>query len=581
VRFHHRVALFTLIVTLTSLGAATILWNASLQRERHQELDERLLDQARVLAAAIPAPVPDALPRLRDLTRRFHGETGMRLTVIAADGTVLAESNLSDPRVQAMQNHRDRPEVQAALALGVGRAQRRSDTLRQAMAYVAVRWGPADAPLGVVRAALPMTRVLQEERRGVVRLLLVALAGVALAGLLGLVASRRITRPLERVAAAAGDMGKGDLSRRAELEGSLEVREVAQSLNHLAAFVQNEIAEVETQRLRLEHLLTRMPDGILALDGDGKVTLVNEAAQRLLGIETRGGRRTPVELVHSAELQAAVDATLRDGRSRTVEIVLHRPDRKLLAVSLVPLERGLIVVVHDITRLRRLEEARREMVSNIGHELRAPLAAVLGYLETLEHDPTLTPEDRARFLGVIARNARRLERLVRDLSHLARLESSPEAITVVQVELAPVVAGAIETLTPRAAGKQVGLASVLPDDLPAVKADPHGLETILLNLLDNALRVSPPRSEVAVGAAPQDGSVRIWVSDHGPGIPRELRQRVFERFFRLDPGRSTEEGGSGLGLAIVKHTVLRLGGEIHVENPPGGGASFVFTLPRW
>ena len=382
-----RFAWLTLAITVVALGSATMLWNTSLQGDRRQELDERLLDFARILASELSDPRDRS--RMNEFVRAMHRETRSRLTVIDIEGVVLAESNLEPDDVAAMENHLYRPEIQEALARGTGRAVRESPTLGIPMAYVAVRWGPSSAPFGVVRTALPMTHVVEEQTRGRGRLLLVVLASLLLAGVLGTVASRRISRPLAQLSAGARRIADGDLDRRLEIEGSVETRELAHAINHLAASVQSEITELDRERERLVQLLQNLPDGILVVDGDGRITLANRLARELLALDDDYEGRTPVEAVRSAELQQAVDRASGSGKTETVEIELTEPERRVLSVGMVQLATGLVIVFHDVTRLRRLEEARREMVANIGHELRTPLAAILGYLETLKHGEEL------------------------------------------------------------------------------------------------------------------------------------------------------------------------------------------------
>jgi two-component system phosphate regulon sensor histidine kinase PhoR len=579
-RIHTRLAWLTLIVSLIALGSATLFWNAGLKRDRREELDDRLLDQVRILSALLPAPEARNLDRIDRLIRLMHRETRSRITVIALDGTVLAESNLERGRVAEMENHRDRPEVQEALRRGLGRSSRASATLGMPMAYVAARWGPSEAPFGVVRASLPMTRVIQEQNRGRGRVLLVVLGSLFLAGLLGYVAARRISRPLARISAGARFIGRGRLDRRLELEGSREAKDLALAVNQLADSLQSEIRKVDSERQRLARLLQDMPDGILTVDQEGKITLINAAAKEILELEVDALGVTPVEALRNRPLQEAVDASLADRAPRDLEIHLTRPGRRVLAVALVPLAAGLVVLIHDITRLRRLEEARREMVANIGHELRTPLSAILGYLETLEHED-LSEEDRTQFLQVIARNSRRLERLVKDLSRLSRLESHPEALAGEPVPVRELVDRAIETLTPKTKTKRIRIRETGDTDHATVRGDPSGLETVLLNLLDNAIRVTPEGEEVVISTQITGNEVRVSVRDRGPGIPPDLRKRIFERFYRVDAGRAADEGGAGLGLAIVKHTVQLLGGRVWVEDAPEHGAVLVFTVPAW
>jgi len=394
-----------------------------------------------------------------------------------------------------------------------------------------------------------------------------------------LVVERRVRAPLESILrslqAPTAGRGKSGLLAR----GATEIESLGDALLRFRVGVDDEARGTEGERQRLFRILEGMPVGILALDGRGRITLVNEAGREILGIREDPLGRTPVEAVRSGELQAAVDAVLRDPGARTLEFTRADPSRRRVTAHLFPVEAGVVAVIQDVTRMHRLEEARRDMVANIGHELRTPLSAILGYLETMEQSPDLAAEDRARFLGIISRNSRRLERLVKDLSQLSRLESDAFEPRREVLDLAAAARVALEALSPRAAAKAIDLRVELPPELPRLSADRGALEAVLLNLLDNAVRAAPPGGRVRLAARGEGERVRIWVEDNGPGVPRELRDRVFERFYRLDFGRSAEEGGTGLGLAIVKHAVLQHDGEVGVQEAEGGGAHFWFTLP--
>jgi len=579
-RIHSQLAWLTFSVTVVALGVMTLIWNSFYTNERRAEVDEQLLHEARLVAALLPSPDSLQSFRAESIIRRIDSEKAVRITIVAPDGRVIAESGLSPDRVVAMDNHGTRPEIQAALRAGVGRSLRYSRTIGVEMSYVAVRWGPTEEPWGTIRAALPATRIRAEQRRGLGRLLQVLGGAVIFAALLGLTSTLVVSRPIGRIARAAHAIAGGRLDLRIDEEGGAEIRDLARSVNHLADSVQKQLAALKSERETLDHLLQEMPDGILALDSEGRITLANRAARTLLGLPEDCAGRKPVEAIRIADLQLAVDRVFRTNEPGTLQLRLTEPEAKRISVTLVPIRGGLVTVLHDVTRLRRLEEARREMVANIGHELRTPLTAVLGYVETMEQSPDLPKAERQRFIEIILRNGRRLQRLVGDLSRLSQLESNPKPIPLLPLQPRELIEGAVETMSPRARDKGVRIEAGPFVELPEVAGDRHGLETVLLNLLDNAVRVSPAGGTIKVGATSADDHVRIEVTDEGPGIPRELKERVFERFYRLDPGRSPEEGGSGLGLAIVKHTVLLHGGTVGVESAPGKGSTFHFTVPK-
>jgi two-component system phosphate regulon sensor histidine kinase PhoR len=579
-RIHTRLAVLSFAMTVLVLGAATLLWNHSLQRDRRAELNERLEEQAVLLAELVDSPAGSAAIPLDALVRLIHRVTGSRITAIALDGTVLADSEVPEDAVVEMENHLQRPEVQQALTEGRGRDTRTSATLGRPMAYVAVRWGPREDAYGVMRASLPLTRVVEEENRGRGRLVLVLLGGTVLAGLVGYVTARRISQPLVRVSKTALEIAEGNFNHRIEGAGSEEVGNLAFAVNTLTESLRGQVAAAESERRRLVQLLEGMPDGILALDSAGYITLVNSVAESMLGItrdEVVG--RAPVEAVRHPDLQRAVDQAQSSGEAMATELMLTESPRRIIQVNVLPLEFGFVVLLRDVSRLRRLQEARREMVANIGHELRTPLSSVLGYVETLEQSPDLSAEERGRFLSVVHRNARRLQRLVEDLTRLSRLESPSVTSRPEAIALAEIASGVTETLAPKAKAKNIRIELRLPETLPDVEADRHLIETVFLNLLDNALRVSPGDSRVEVVAMQRGDRLEVSVADEGPGIPKEFRDRVFERFFRMDSGRTSERGGTGLGLAIVKHAILLHGGDVRIDDREGRGAVFVFDLP--
>lgn len=574
-RIHARITLITFLVTSLFLVGATLVWNQSLQQERRENLDLRLLSEARILVGLLPDRAPFDPERIADLVDAVHRETRTRITLIDSSGVVLAESELPPAGIARMENHINRPEVQAALRDGIGRNTRLSPTLGLPMAYLGIRWGPSVRPLGVLRVALPETRVLEEERRGRGRLVVVVLVTGILSAIAGWFGARRITAPINELSRSARELASGRSDIRLSSGGPPEVRNLADALNYLNDSVQAQVSAVEVERRRLARLFDGMPDGMLALDADGRIRLANHAARHLLSLKEKAVGQFPLEAVRSPELSGAIEKARH--RDEVSGVALTHAGRDL-EITLVPLEAGMICVIHDVSRLKQLQIARRDMVANIGHELRTPLASILGYLETLEHGEDLAPEERDRFLGVIRRNARRLERLVQELGTLSSLESDTPSRKKTVQPARPLIENAFETLADRAGKRQVHFALELEPGLDTVCGDPVALDTIFLNLLDNALRVAPPDSTVRVRGGLGEDVVWFEVADEGPGIPAPQRERVLERFYRLDPGRATTEGGLGLGLAIVKHAVQRHGGLVEILDAEPHGARIRFTL---
>ncbi len=334
-------------------------------------------------------------------------------------------------------------------------------------------------------------------------------------------------------------------------------------------------------------LFNSMTEGVLLLDVAGRVQLVNEAFARIFAVAGDVRGRTVMETLRLHQVQALVDRTLAEGQLQDVELTLPAVggDHFLAANGAVVLgpdgqRQGMILVFHDLTRLKQLENTRREFVANVSHELRTPLSLIKGYVETLIDGASEKPEVALKFLHTIERHADRLSFLIEDLLTISRLESGQMVINLASTELRPVVARVAEDLASRAATRQVTLVNEVPEALPAI-ADPDRLHQILANLVDNAILHGRVGGTVRIGAqSPTLHTVEVWVQDDGVGIPPEACDRVFERFYRVDRARTREAGGTGLGLAIVKHLVLAHGGEARVDGGMGRGAKFTFTLRR-
>jgi two-component system phosphate regulon sensor histidine kinase PhoR len=341
------------------------------------------------------------------------------------------------------------------------------------------------------------------------------------------------------------------------------------------------VADALAQRAALIH---SMGEGVLLLDREGRIRLFNLAFERLFGVKDEILGRRVLEALRSHELDELVRRTQASGQVMGAELELRGLEPRSLQVNAASLtgtrEPGLILVFHDLTRVRQLENTRKEFVANVSHELRTPLSLIKGYVETLMDGAKDDPALARRFLQTIARHTDRLTYLIEDLLSISRLESGPAVLNPQPIGLRDLASRTADDLASRAAARQTQIANEVPPEL-VVRADADRAQQVLFNLVDNAIKYGRPEGRVTLGARPLDEEfVEVWVRDDGPGIPPEAQPRIFERFYRVDKNRSREQGGTGLGLAIVKHIVQSHGGEVRVDSAPGAGATFRFTLPR-
>jgi two-component system phosphate regulon sensor histidine kinase PhoR len=484
-----------------------------------------------------------------------------------------------------MENHAGRPEVQAALGSGRGSAVRRSATVGRTYVYAARTLTASGGRLFVLRLAQPLSQLETLTGSLAAALLLAVLA----AGLVGLVLSlwldRRLFRPLAGLITGASALASGRHDYRFELPDADELADLAVALNRLAATVQGQFAALRHERDHLQAILAGMSEGVLVVGGDGRAVLANPAFCRLFDLTGEVAGRSILELVRAPELDRLVRATLSQGEPRHAEIEVGSPERRTLQLGSTVLadlaggRTGAVVVARDTTEVARLMAMRRDFVANVSHELKTPLAAIRGYAETLRDGALGEPATAARFTERILRQCRRLQALLDDLLTLSRLESLEGSPPHEPVDLDALVRRVVDFMSSAAEEKQVRLALAEPAASLEIPGDAEGLERLVVNLLDNAIKYNRPGGEVAVRLAQGAGEALLEVSDTGIGIPQEALPRIFERFYRVDKGRSREEGGTGLGLAIVKHVAQAHGGQIEVESRVGKGSTFRARLP--
>ncbi len=550
-------------------------------RDQRAALEESLHGQAVLLAEAMRGEVAGGgAPELDHRIEAIGAAAGSRLTVIAADGRVLADSV---DHAADMENHASRPEVIAAAAGGRGIDERVSATTGVSTLYVCVAVTAADgARLGFVRAALalPSVEARRDRLRGAV-FVGVEIGTVAALALAWFVA-RRFTRPIVALTSAAIAIADGAQGISIDHGGRDEVGDLARAFERMAVRLRERLEEQARERSKLAVILDRVAEGVLAIDGDERLLQCNGVARAMLGVVDGDGIGRPlVELVRAPDLVEAL--RLRDAvpgedgtRSREVRLLLSGRERVLL-VRAAPLpEGGVVAALLDVTELRRLETVRRDFVANVSHELKTPLAAMRGLVETLVDDPEMEATTRQRFLGKLGHHVGRLADLAVDLLHLARAESDGP-MPRVELDLMPAAQQAVERFSGPAQSKSIELAAALAPS-PAF-VDPLAIEQILDNLVDNALKYTPAGGRVAVRTATEAGMALLEVADSGVGIEPSEQARVFERFYRVDKARSRDVPGTGLGLSIVKHLVEANGGSIELESWPGRGSTFRIRFP--
>lgn len=563
--FRTRFLLATVAILVVTVLALTVAADQWLRDSLEASLAEAMERETRLVAATLPRDTT----ALRGTARTLGDVVGRRVSIIDSTGRVLGDSEFDDASLALLENHADRPEVATALAGAVGIAKRRSQATDRIELKVAVRAWP-----GVVRLSAPIAdvdAVVDGAQRAVLLAALVALLiGTLLAGAVG----RALGRPLSQLASAARQVASGSPATYPASQAP-EIRQLVRAFRDMQQQIVERLAALEARREESETLIDSMAEGLIAADERGDVGLCNPAARRLLGYEPDDPLPGLRELFHQREARETVERVYRGESVAGREIDL---DGRTVLVTGRPLpDGGAVIGLLDVTDLKRLQAVRRDFVANVSHELKTPLTSILGYAETLLHEDTDPDTDR-RFLETIRANAERMRRLVDDLLDLARLESGVWQPHPERLDLEGLVQEAWHVIGERAQGKALEF-TVQIDPSVELVADADAVREILVNLFDNAVRYTPAGGRVAVHATRRAGAMDVTVRDSGSGIPAEHVPRVFERFYRVDVGRSRSEGGTGLGLSVVKHFMEAHGGTIALESEIGRGTTVRLRFP--
>ena len=585
-RFAPRLALAVGALLAAAIGAMGLAFAEELRRELVADLTRSLITQARLGAGRVGLADSLRAGAFQAQSREIGSACGCRATLVAPDGSLAGDSELDEAGLAHAENHRSRPEIADALNGGTGSAVRRSATLGVDLLYAAAPVvGRNGRSSGAIRLALPLTEVARRVQRARAYVLWIALATFGAGLILAWLLARAAGRPLEEMAAVARRLAAGDYGARVHGPlGGDERALLGETLNSLAERVSDTVGELSRDKSRLAAVLDQMAEGVVAVDADGRVLVINPALSRLLGIDAHQALgRGHLESLRHHGLAELIGEVLRGGRAAARELRLFSPEELVFDVHAAPLTQegrpaGALVVLHDITRLRRLEQVRRDFVANVSHELRTPLSSIKGFAETLREGALEDKKNRLGFVKTIEEEAEHLTKLVDELLDLSAIESGHRAPALTAVALPPLLEAAARGAASAAAARRVRIEVRSSPGLPPALADADQLRQILANLIDNAVKYNEPDGLVEIAAETKDGEVHIRIRDTGVGIPETDLPRVFERFYRVDKARSREAGGTGLGLAIVKHLVEAQGGRVWVESRQPGGATFFFTL---
>jgi len=592
-KFRTRLTLLFVVLIGCSVLAAAVFVAFMLERSHMNALQDGMKREIQIIIATAEGSIQQFERRNSDyFTERaiyLKESADSRVTFISADGVVLGDSDL-DPK--QMDNHLSREEIRQSQQSGVGYSERRSESTGQNMLYVAMSVRNGADIVGFIRLSMGLEVIestISNLWWGLIGGLLVVFV---IAGLISFRVAHQLTRPIERITRVARQISNLNYKSRVYLRNRDEIGQLGQAINTMADSLQLQMHRILENESRLSSVLDNMVSGVVMIDAEGRIVLVNRSAEEILGYSSKDfiGKRfdsanQPYELVQMIKECIERNERIRD------EILFYFPEERILEVNLVPMQGveddwlGLVIVLHDITAFRRLERVRSEFVANVSHELKTPVAAVKGFAETLLAGAMNDADTAKSFLQIIYDESERLNRLIGDILELSKIESKRAQLQFSPVHLHSFVGKTLDMMRPAADPKQIGLEMKVDEDI-YMEADEDRLRQIMINLLSNGINYTPDGGKVKVSletveaeAEDEAEKIRIVISDTGIGIPKKDLPRIFERFYRVDKARSRSSGGTGLGLSIVKHLVELHKGTIRVESELGLGSKFILELP--
>ncbi|MDF2892820.1 MAG: cell wall metabolism sensor histidine kinase WalK [Clostridia bacterium] len=572
-----------LLITLIISGIFTV---QTIEKQHFSNMEEKLVSASYILSQVLSEDIQaDNIEHIKAVLSKVSRELNVRITLIDRQGTVLGETSY-DPSL--MENHLKRPEIQKALKGSVGKEIRFSSTMKLDFMYIAQPIYRDDYIAGVIRLSTPMKEIkgLMKSING--NLLLALIPGLFLSLLLVYRISISITSPIKEIKNAAVDITLGKLDPSINITSRDEIGELAKAIDFMAASLRDKINSIRDKNTRMEAILSSVVNGIIAVDSNENILFINPIAQKMLNIDEGdiAGKHL-LQVIRNNKIDNMIKGILENKSFEENEISLNYPTQKIFrlnsnAIKYPESDRiiGIIIIIQDITEIKKLEKMRSDFVANVSHELKTPLTSIKGFVETLKAGAIEDQAAAVRFLNIIEDEADRLNRLISDILSLSELENRKGKTRYEIINTADKIREIISLLQNQAVHKNIDLIVKVEADVRMLHGDPDQFKQMLINLVDNAVKYTPEGGKVQVTAYNTKNEVVIRIKDNGIGIPKEHIPRLFERFYRVDKARSRNVGGTGLGLAIVKHIIMQFQGKIDVVSEVGQGTEFILSIPR-
>ncbi len=587
IKIHYKLTFIFILITGLILTGVFIYLNQNLRSYVYRNTEKNLLKEARFIKSFLGQGLKDisSINSVDEIADEIGQGLDVRATVVSLQGDVLGDSSLTLQEVRNVENHLYRTEIQQAIEKGIGKSVRFSSTVEKEMLYIAALFGQ-DEPRGIVRLSVPLSDVALVTQQLKNLLTFSFLAGFIVFIVLSFVIAVFVSSPLREMSWIAGNVARGDFSQRIDVKTRDEIGDLAKSFNFMIEQIREKIKEVTANQSRLEAVLLSMFDGVLVVDIKARVILINQTLKKLFNIKKETFNKRPIEIIRNIEIQNLVEKSLKLKEGVAFqELSLLLPEKYIFLIHATPVIRegivtGAVLVFHDITELRKLENIRKDFVANVSHELRTPVTNIKGYTETLVEGALEDKDNAKEFLQIIHSETERLVSLINDILSLSAIESDKLELNIGACNIKDVIREVVSRLKKEAEAKSVKIDTDFPDSFVDVLADRPRITQVIFNLVDNAIKYNRQGGKVCISLKPCSAGIEISVSDTGVGISQKHMSRIFERFYRINKDKSREKGGTGLGLSIVKHIVSAHNSRIQVKSSENQGTTFSFILKK-